>query len=101
MENRTLSQVLSQNSSQSQGQYEPGTGVQNTQSFNIFLTVYAINLAHRFLEVTDISKIDYSQIKQVADFSMACSIIALQTWEELGVVQPSRRDSLRPTTRTA
>lgn len=95
--NRTLSQVLSQNAQSSQ--YEPGTGVQNTQSFNTFLTVYAINLSHRYPDISDPSLIDYSQVRKVADFSVACSIIALETWEELEVTQ--RRPSLRQTSRSA
>ena len=66
---------------------------QTTQSFSSFLTVYSINLAFRYPDVTNLTTIDQEEIRRVADFCLPCSTIALTTWEEgLSVnVQKQRR----------
>ncbi len=87
MENKTLAHVVAQNGPQTQGQESP-----QFQSFNTFLTVYAIVLAQKFPDVSDLNTIDYMSVKKIADFSAACSSIGLEAWEEItGNVKPSSR----------
>lgn len=75
---RSLSSVFNRRT-QSQGQDTQFS----TQSFNTYLTVYSINLAHRFPDVTELDSIDYEGVRNVAKFSAACSSIAVDTWDEL------------------
>lgn len=89
-QNRTLGSVINPSSQQGQGQDN------DTQSYNTYLTVFAINCAHRFPDVSDIDNIDYDTVKSVAEFSAACSNIAVQTWAELQpATQQNRRSRLR------
>lgn len=80
---KTLANVIS--SQQTQGQAEGLQGV--PQSFNTFLTVYSINLAHRFPDVTDLNGIDQNMVRRIAEFSIACATVALEAWEEVATVQ--------------
>lgn len=57
-------------------------------SFNSYLTIYSINLAHRFPDVNDLNVIDYHSVRSISEFSLVCSRIALETWLE---VSQSRR----------
>lgn len=84
MENQrqTLGSVISQPGKQTEGQ-------QDAPSFNTYLTVLSINLAHRF-DVTDINSIDLDQVRRVAEFSVVCSNIAVETWNTLNSVQSQR-----------
>lgn len=84
---RTLANIVSQKQTQGQGENLNFS----THSFNTCLTVYSINLAHRFPDVTDLSSIDYQSVRKIWDFSVACTSIALETWEELSSDQRKRR----------
>ncbi len=83
MERNTLAQLVSQRS-QSQEDNQ-------TRSFNTFLTVYSINLAHRYPDVADLNKIDSNSVRKISTFSAVCSTIALETWDELYSDQQRRR----------
>lgn len=54
-----------------------------TQSYNTFLTIYSVNLSHRFPDLTDLTSIDYNSVRKIAEFSIACSSIAVEVWDEL------------------
>lgn len=52
--------------------------------FNTYLNVYAVNLVHRFPDVSDLERIDYNSIKRIAEFCFAASSVALDVWSETG-----------------
>lgn len=79
METRTLSQVINNPNQMNQAQ--------GTRSLSTYLTVFSINLAHRFPDV-DLDLISYDVVQQIAEFSFVCSTIALETWD-----QRSQRDT--------
>jgi hypothetical protein len=83
---RTLANVVSQR--QTQGQGDNNT---STHSFTTFLQVYSINLAQRFSDIADLGTIDYQSVRRIAEFSVACTSIALETWDELSADQRKRR----------
>lgn len=81
MENtqRTLANFINPSSQQGQGQE-----VENTSSYyNTYLTVFTIQVEHKFPDTTDLNSIDSQSIRQIAEFSLACSKVALQTWNEV------------------
>ncbi len=87
---RTLGNVVNQSQKQSQGQDQGFS----TQSFNTYLTVFSINLSLRFQDVTDLNAIDYQSVRRIAEFSAACSSIALEVWDELSTdVQKRQRQT--------
>lgn len=64
-----------------------------SRSFNTYLAVYAINLAYRFPDVTNLETINYEVVEGIARFSSVCSNIAIQVWDE--AVTRRERDRLK------
>lgn len=85
MENQTLESVVRSRGRQGRDQTE------SQNSFNTFLNIYSINLAHRFPDVTDLNRIDSNVVRNIANFSVASSRIALEVWDETSEVQRSSR----------
>ncbi len=79
------------------GRNVPTEGVNNVQqhSFGTYLTLFGISLTYRYPDVSDLGLIDDTEIRNVAQFSLACTTIALETW---GVVNVPQR---RPISRSA
>lgn len=90
MENtqRTLANFI--NPSQQQGQSQDVEG-NTTSFFNTFLTVFSIQISQKFPDTTDLGSIDYQSIRQTAEFSLACSKVALQTWNEVNAPSTGKR----------
>lgn len=62
-------------------------------SYQTFLNIFTVSLCFRFPNVTDISLIDIGEVKNVAEFSLACTPIALQIWDEFSVQHEQVRRS--------
>lgn len=84
--NKTLASVFTQNTQQNQSQ----EGSQN-QSVGVYLTIFSLNLTHRFPDITDLNSIDYTTVRRIAEFSAACSSVATEVWDELGSTQNRQR----------
>lgn len=69
------------------------------RSFTTFLTVYSVNLVHRFPDVMDLNSISQEDIRAIAQFCAVASNVAIDTWNELS--QPTRRQSQVRATRAA
>lgn len=52
-------------------------------NFNTYLTVLSINLVHRFPDVGEMDQIPYDEIQKIAGFCIACSTVALETWNKV------------------
>jgi hypothetical protein len=50
--------------------------------FNTFLTLFGINLTHRFPDISDLDLIDLNIIRNVAEFSIGCTGVALEVWNQ-------------------
>lgn len=92
---RTLGQVID-NRRTEQGQRQ---GFDTDMSFNTFLTIYSINLVHRFPDVSDVHNIDFNTVDSIARLSYACARVALTTWNEL-VAAPETDERVREERRT-
>jgi hypothetical protein len=90
---KTLASVIRSTSQQGQGQDTNTTP--NMLGWNAYLTFFGINCVYRFPDVSDIESIDYDTVHSVAEFSAACSKIALQTWTELQTPVNVGRSNLR------
>ena len=90
-DNTTLQGVLTQSTQQQQGQ--------GLDSYNTYLTIFSINLTHRFPSVTDLNNIETQNVRDVARFSVACSMIARDTWEEVN--SPKQQKGLSRQSRVA
>ena len=55
--------------------------LQRVVSFNTYLTVFSINLSHRFPDISDINQIDYEVVRSIGEFSLACTTVALEVWD--------------------
>ena len=53
-----------------------------TDTFNAFLVSLNIQLIHRLPNVTDLSMIDYAEVRNIIDFSRAVTLVALDVWRE-------------------
>lgn len=69
------------------------------RSFTAFLTVYSVNLVHRFPDVSDLNSINQEDIRSIAQFCAVATNVAIDTWNELS--QPQRRQSGIRSTRAA
>lgn len=56
-----------------------------TTSFNTYVTIFALNLVHRYPDVTNLDSINIDEVQRVADFSAACTPIVLEVWDRLSV----------------
>jgi len=87
---QTLASII-RTPSQNQGHLED---LSKDVVFNNYLTVYAVNLVHRFPDVSDLNRIDMTTIRSIAEFCYAASTIAVNVWEEtrerVGVPRQSR-----------
>jgi hypothetical protein len=63
----------------SQGNKTRGTQVVDL-NLNTFLTIFTINIVHRFPNVRELDHIPVDEIRNIAEFSTACTNIALETW---------------------
>lgn len=95
-QNRTLGSSLRQGTPREGKEQAQVTelGEGTTKSFNTYLTLFAINLAHRFPDVSDIDSIDYKVVRQVAEFSVAASRVALEIWEDINLPVSGRRRNM-------
>jgi hypothetical protein len=77
---RTLANVLGQRVERERPTRITKEELKCTVGFNSYLTVFSIQLVHRFPVVTDLTGIPYDEVQKIADFSAASSLIALETW---------------------
>lgn len=56
--------------------------------FNTYLTIFSINLVHRFPDVTDLTGVDEKVVRNIAELSLVSTSIALETW---GVTEDRQR----------
>lgn len=75
-------QKLSDYLGQQAGGQELDMPGQQTPSFNAFITLFALNLVHRFPGAVDLNSIDVPAIQNVARLSIACSAVATEVWTE-------------------
>lgn len=89
--NKTLANVISQITQQG-----PNQSQSRSQSFDTYLKVFSSMLSHRFPDAQiDLSNVDYSDVRNIAEFSAACSTVALETWEELRNTNERQQGSTR------
>lgn len=96
---RSLSNIINEGMLTSSGTNQETTTVTQTRSYNTFLTLYSINLVHRFPDITDLTTIDSSVVRRIAEFCAASAVVGWEVWEDLGSRQS--KQMLRPQSRTA
>lgn len=51
-------------------------------SFNAFITLFAVNLVHRYPGPIDLNSIDVPGIQSIAKLSAVCSSVATEVWND-------------------
>lgn len=88
---RTLGQVIEQNTEQVRGQ----TGTDQENCFRTYLEIFALNIVHRFPDLTNLEDIEVTKVQNIARFSLACSNVALTTWNTMTQVTGGTRQRLQ------
>lgn len=96
--NQSLSNLIRSSSEQGRGQSD--NLIDNT-SFNTYLNIFALNLVHRFQDITDLDRINQRDIRSLAEFSVATATIAREVWENVGGVSMSYQGNIPRQTRAA
>lgn len=56
---------------------------QQLQNFQTFITLFGINLVHRYPGVVDLNTIDVPTIQNIARLSAVCSTVATEVWNDI------------------
>lgn len=88
--NETLGQILRD--------YSPDrTSGENDSNltFQTYITIFALNLVHRFPDVRDLNRIDVNVVRSIAIFSAACSRVSNTVWDNVNTTETQQQQGTR------